>query len=96
MKIKCTKAGNISYAGTVLSVTVGQEFPCDDTFSGLTDLYADMFELVQDKEEKVVAPKAPEAIKAVEVIKTPEVKEAAPVEVKTESLADKAKKLFTK
>ena len=88
MKIKCTKAGNISYAGTVLSVTVGQEFPCDETFSGLTDLYTDMFELVQDKQEKVVASKAPEAVKAVE---TPEVKE-----VKTESLTEKAKKLFTK
>lgn len=95
MKIKCTKAGNISYDGTVLSVTVGQEFPCDETFSGLTDLYADMFELVQEKQDKAPAQKAPDAIKAVEIAETPEVKEAAPA-AKSETLTEKAKKLFTK
>lgn len=89
MKIKCIKAGNISFGGNVLSVTVGQEFPCDDNFLGLVDLYVDMFE---KGEEKVVAPKAPEVIKAVEVIETPEVKE----EVKSETLTEKAKKLFSK
>lgn len=92
MKIKCIKAGNISFGGNVLSVTVGQEFPCDDNFLGLVDLYVDMFEKGEDKKEKVVAPKAPEVIKAVEVIETPEVKE----EVKSETLTEKAKKLFSK
>lgn len=84
MKIKCIKAGNISFGGNVLSVAVGQEFPGDETFLGLVDLYVDMFEKVEDKVETKVKEKEvkPEPVET--------------KEVKSETLTEKAKKLFTK
>ena len=86
MKIKCIKAGNISFGGNVLSVAVGQEFPGDETFLGLVDLYVDMFEKVEDKVETKV--------KDVKVEVKPEPVETK--EVKSETLTEKAKKLFSK
>lgn len=84
MKIKCIKAGNISFGGNVLSVVVGQEFPGDETFLGLVDLYVDMFEKVEDKVETKVKEKEvkPEPVET--------------KEVKSETLTEKAKKLFSK
>lgn len=84
MKIKCIKAGNISFGGNVLSVVVGQEFPGDETFVGLVDLYVDMFEKVEDKVETKVKEKEVKS----EPVETKE--------VKSETHTEKAKKLFTK
>ena len=96
--IKAIKKGNISYGGALLSVSEGQMFE-GDYFTGLVDMYSDMFEVVSMVSEE---PKKVEKVKVPEVKEVKEVKDITPAEVQPkqpevkEGLLDSVKKVFTK